>query len=176
MVPILLVVHPHVDCGGWRWAVQVGSRVLGLRHCANAGWSTQQSEALTFGHESYDAAINALQHVSINVDPSVLILNHDPTDQYGDEIAMLHKIDNPTLTIDARVSRAHSTDVANDVDVTCGYTWCVWMGSGEITRCVKTGWAGSLDMATLASDRVGAAVTKALRLLGIPAQYQGIEQ
>lgn len=173
MSPVILVVHPHTDCGGWRWAVQVGSSGMELEHCANAGWFPRKREALLAGHESYDAVITALQHVSVSIETEVRILDQDPKDQYGDETTQLSPIAVPALVVDVRIRPVRGIDSTGEVESTCGYAWEVWMTSGDVTRCVKVGWAEVHEIAVLASDKAGATVAKALRLVGITAQYQG---
>lgn len=68
----------------------------------------------------------------------------------------------------------HPVDTAVHPSYPPGYRWAVMAGGkrpADLDYCVQAGHERNIDMAMMAGESHGAAATKALRLLGIPALY-----
>lgn len=58
-----------------------------------------------------------------------------------------------------------------------GWRWAVMVGDGppdNLDRCANAGWAPDARSAELEGDQNGATATRAMQILGLPAQYRGV--
>lgn len=72
----------------------------------------------------------------------------------------------------------HPIDTGAHPTVPPGWRWAVMVGDGpmsEVGRCVNAGWCPNGGEAALEGEMVGAACTKALRMLGMPAGYARVD-
>jgi hypothetical protein len=84
----------------------------------------------------------------------------------------------PLLTPEVAVY-LHPIDVRAHPSTGGGWRWAVHAGGqgpSELRYCANAGRTPSRQQAALIGESHGAAATKALRILGVPAAYRGIRE
>lgn len=72
----------------------------------------------------------------------------------------------------------HSIDVEAHPTVPPGFRWAVQVGGtppSDMNYCANAGWAPDKRTALLEGETCGATAVRALRMLGVPAEYAIVE-